>query len=67
VKTIWTGRVAQATAKYGEHVPMVTACCNACRTCVSTNIVGLVTGGIAGAAYAVTAFVRRRLASRAVY
>jgi hypothetical protein len=60
VKTIWTGRVAQATARYGDQVPMVTACCNACRTCVSSNIIGLVTAGIAGTAYGVAAFVRRR-------
>ena len=28
---IWTGRVAQAAAEYGEQAPMATACCNACR------------------------------------
>ena len=39
VKTIWTGRMAQAAGKYGKHAPMATACCNACRTCVTTNIV----------------------------
>jgi hypothetical protein len=27
---------------------MATACCNACRTCVQTNIVGLALAGIAG-------------------
>ena len=37
--------MAQAAGKYGEHVPMVTVCCNACRTCVTTNIVGLLSGG----------------------
>jgi hypothetical protein len=62
MKTIWTGPVARAAGKYGEHAPMATVCCNACRTCVTTNIVGLVTAGIAGAGYAVTNFARRRLA-----
>jgi len=45
VKQIWTGRVAEAASKYGEHAPMATACCNACRTCVTTNALGLVAAG----------------------
>jgi hypothetical protein len=47
VKTIWTGRVAHATAKYGDNAPLAAVCCNACRTCVTTNLVGLVMAGIA--------------------
>ena len=38
MKVMWQGRVAQAAGKYGEHAPMATACCNACRTCVQTNL-----------------------------
>jgi hypothetical protein len=53
VKTIWTGRMAQASAKYGENVPMAAVCCNACRTCVTTNIVAALTTAIAGVGYAV--------------
>ena len=53
MKTIWTGRVAQATSKYGENAPMAAVCCNACRTCVTTNIVGIVTAAVAGVGYAV--------------
>ena len=41
MKQIWTSRLAQAAGKYGEHAPMATVCCNACRTCVTTNIVGI--------------------------
>jgi hypothetical protein len=48
MKQIWTGRMAQAAGKYGEHTPMVTVCCNACRTCVTTNIVGLLFAGAGG-------------------
>jgi hypothetical protein len=48
VKTMWTGRVGQVAGKYGEHAPMVTTCCNACRTCVTTNVLTLLMG--AGAA-----------------
>ena len=61
MKTMWTGRVAQAAGKYGENAPMATVCCNACRTCVTTNIVGVAMAGIAGAGYTVTSFARRRL------
>jgi hypothetical protein len=52
--------MARAVGKYGDNVPMATACCNACRTCVTTNIVGVVMAGIAGAGYAVANFARRR-------
>jgi hypothetical protein len=31
--------LTRAAAKYGENVPVATACCNACRTCVPTNVV----------------------------
>jgi hypothetical protein len=39
MKTVWTGRVTQAAAKYGEHAPMAATCCNACRACVQTNLI----------------------------
>jgi len=61
VKTIWQGRVTGAAAKYGELAPTATACCNACRTCVQTN---LLAAGLAGLATA-AAFVARRLPRRA--
>jgi hypothetical protein len=63
MKQIWTGSVVQATAKYGEAAPMATACCNACRTCVTTNVIGIVTAAVAGGGYAVVNFARRRFAS----
>jgi hypothetical protein len=46
-----------------EHAPMVTTCCNACRTCVSTNLLGLGMAGIAGAAVGVRRLARRFIAS----
>jgi hypothetical protein len=55
VKEIWTGRVAQVTAKYGENAPTAAVCCNACRTCVQTNLVG-----IALAAFAAVGVALRR-------
>jgi hypothetical protein len=60
MKSVWTGRVTQAAGKYGESAPMATVCCNACRTCVTTNIVAVAMAGIAGAGYAVASFARRR-------
>jgi hypothetical protein len=59
VKTIWTGRLAEAAGKYGEHAPMATVCCNACRTCVTTNVLGIVTAGVVGTGYAAASFVKR--------
>ena len=44
-----------------EHVPMATACCNACRTCVQTNILALAFTGIAGAGTFLARPVRRFL------
>jgi hypothetical protein len=59
MKQIWTGRMAQAAGKYGENAPMATVCCNACRTCVTTNIVGAAMAGIAGAGYGLVRLARR--------
>jgi hypothetical protein len=47
MKQIATLRVSEVTAKYGEHAPMATVCCNACRTCVQTNLLGIAVGGLA--------------------
>jgi hypothetical protein len=59
MQEIWKGRVAQAAGKYGEHAPMVTVCCNACRTCVTTNVLTLLMGGLAGVGVAFIRFARR--------
>jgi hypothetical protein len=61
MKQIWTGRVAQVAGKYAENAPTAAVCCNACRTCITTNIVGVVTTAFAAAGYGVVGFVRRRL------
>jgi hypothetical protein len=57
VKQIWTGRLVHSATKYGENVPTAAVCCNACRTCLTTNVVGLATGAIVAA----TVAVRRRI------
>ncbi|HEU5211181.1 MAG TPA: hypothetical protein VFU10_00265 [Gaiellaceae bacterium] len=60
MKQIWTGKVAQAAARYGEHAPMATVCCNACRTCATTNAVGLLIAGAGTVAVSAKRLVRRR-------
>jgi hypothetical protein len=57
MKEIWTGRAAQVVGKYGEQAPMATVCCNACRTCVTTNVLAFIGGTAAWAALN----IRRRL------
>jgi hypothetical protein len=58
VKTIWSGRVAQAAANYGENAPTAAVCCNACRTCVQTNLIGLALAGLVAAGTALRRVVR---------
>jgi hypothetical protein len=45
--------------KAAEHAPMAAVCCNACRTCVQTNILGLVAAGALGAASFAKRLIRR--------
>lgn len=59
VKTIWTGRMTEAAARYGEVAPAATVCCNACRTCVTANVAGAVIAGLVGAGYGVTTLAKR--------
>jgi hypothetical protein len=59
VKTVWQGRALQVAAKYGDQAPMATACCNACRTCTTTNLLTLATGVGLGAVYTVARFGKR--------
>jgi hypothetical protein len=39
MKAAWQGRMTQTLARYGEQAPMAATCCNACRTCVQTNLI----------------------------
>ena len=59
MRQLWTSRVAQTAARYGEHAPMATVCCNACRTCTTTNVLTLASGAGLGALYAVGRLARR--------
>jgi hypothetical protein len=42
-----------------DLAPAATACCNACRTCLTTNIVGLGMAAFGGLAVGVRRFMRR--------
>jgi hypothetical protein len=59
VKTIWQGRVSEAAARYAEHAPMATTCCNACRTCVQTNLVAGLLAAVLAAGSGIARVVRR--------
>jgi hypothetical protein len=54
--------MAQAAGKYSEHAPMATVCCNACRTCVTTNVLTLLMGAGAAVGLFFARGVRRFLA-----
>ena len=51
--------MAQAAGKYGENAPMGAVCCNACRTCVTTNLLALATAAAGAVGYGVVRFARR--------
>jgi hypothetical protein len=59
VKTVWQGRAMQVAARYGDQAPMAAVCCNACRTCTTTNLLTLGMGMSLGALYAIGRFGRR--------
>jgi hypothetical protein len=61
---VWQGRAAQIATRYGEQAPMATVCCNACRTCTTTNLLALVSGAGLGALYAVGRRVQRLVPRR---
>ena len=54
-----TVRMAPITNRAAEYAPMAPACCNVCRTCTTTNIVGLALGGATAAGVALGRLVKR--------
>lgn len=52
-------RLAPITNRTAEYGPAVPACCNVCRTCTTTNLVGLAIGGLTVAGLGVRRFARR--------
>jgi hypothetical protein len=54
-----TVRLAPVTARTADLAPVVPACCNVCRTCTTTNMIGLAMASVGGASYAVVRLARR--------
>jgi hypothetical protein len=58
-----SARALPLVNRAAEHAPMATACCNACRTCVTSNVLGLALAG-AGAVVSAVSGLRRRTPRR---
>jgi hypothetical protein len=56
--------LTQAAAKYGEVAPNAAACCNACRTCVQTNLLAAALAGVAAVGSSLARFVAENKGSR---
>jgi hypothetical protein len=54
-----TIRVLPVVNRAVEHTPMATVCCNACRTCTTSNILGLLFAGAGGLALGLRRLTRR--------
>jgi hypothetical protein len=59
VKAVLMQRLAQVATKYGDQAPMAAVCCNACRSCATTNLLALGSGAGLAAMYAVRRFAMR--------
>ena len=42
-----------------RNTPTAAVCCNACRTCLTTNLIGIATAGLAAAGYRIARLARR--------
>jgi hypothetical protein len=49
MQTAWKGHLTQTVARYADVAPAATTCCNACRTCVQTNLLTAALAGVAAA------------------
>ena len=43
-------RTLPVVNRAADYAPVVPACCNVCRTCTTTNVLGLATGAVLAAA-----------------
>ena len=55
-------RMLPVLNRTAENAHVLPVCCNVCRTCTTTNVVGLLFGAAAAAGVAVAAFARRAVA-----
>jgi hypothetical protein len=54
-----TMRTLPVVNRAADFAPVAPACCNACRTCTITNVLGLLTGSVVAAAAAGRRLLRR--------
>jgi hypothetical protein len=52
-------KVAPITTRAADFAPVAPACCNVCRTCTTTNVIGLVFGAGVALGTAATRLFRR--------
>jgi hypothetical protein len=52
-------KVLPVVNRAAEHAPVVPACCNVCRTCTTTNFVGLAFGAVAAGGYGLARLGKR--------
>jgi hypothetical protein len=52
-------RVLPVVNRAVEHAPMATVCCNVCRTCTTSNVLGLLFAGAGGLALGLRRLARR--------
>ncbi|HEV3478583.1 MAG TPA: hypothetical protein VG144_03950 [Gaiellaceae bacterium] len=52
-------RLAPVTNRAVDYGPALPACCNVCRTCTTTNLVGVAVGAVTVAGVAAGRFLRR--------
>jgi hypothetical protein len=60
-----TTRTLPILNRAADLAPTAQACCGVCRTCATTNIVGIALAGLTGAGLALKRVVRRRPAASA--
>jgi hypothetical protein len=52
-------RALPLTNRAADFAAVAPACCNVCRTCTTTNLIGVVSGAVLAAAAAVSSFLCR--------
>jgi hypothetical protein len=45
--------------RFADHAPIVPACCNVCRSCATTNAIGVATGAVLAVACGIGRLARR--------
>jgi hypothetical protein len=52
-------RTMPVVNRAADFAPVLPACCNVCRTCTTTNLLGIATGGLVAAVAGFRTLVRR--------